>query len=363
MPEPRYVDPAQEAAIEAMVARDSRIGVDTEFVRERTYFAELCLVQFTAGEQIVCADALGLVDDDVRTQFWEPLMRPEWVLHSARQDIEVVYQSAGVMPRRVLDTQIAAALVGYPPQMGYASLVAELFDVELPKSHTRADWSKRPLKPTLLEYAAEDVQYLLPAWDRLAERLEAAGRLDWAIEDSAALLDERLYVVEPSAAIERVKGAGRLTGQARAALAALAAWREKEALSRNRPRQWILRDPVLVDLALRRPSSQRELGQVDGLPDKTRQRHGSRILELLAGAGSDDGYRPPAPPDEAQKRALKQMQRRVARVADELGIAAELLAPKKELSAAMLGARDSRVFNGWRRDVIGAELEGLLESG
>ena len=341
---------------------ESRIGVDTEFMREKTYFAELCLLQIATANEIFCADPIGADRrGQPRDEFWTAITKPEWVLHSGRQDLEVIYQTAGKIPTVIFDTQIAAAFLGLQPQIGYAGLVKELFSVELDKSHTRADWSKRPIRDALLRYAAEDVQYLLPARDELATRLDKLGRLEWALADSKDLLDVRLYEPDPGLAIDRLKGARNLRGRARAAAVALAAWRESEALRRDRPRQWIIRDNVLIDIAINAPTSKSALLDLDGLTDKTVRRLGDDILRLVADATHDkSGYEPPRRPDESQKAALKRMQKRVADVADKLGLAAELLAPRKELSAVMLGNRESRVLQGWRRELIGDELLGLL---
>ena len=232
------------------VGAEPLIGVDTEFMREKTFFAELCLLQISTRDRIFCADPLGADGDGAPADdLWQAIMHSEWVLHSGRQDFEVIYQAAGRLPDNVFDTQVAAALLGFQPQIGYAGLVKELFDIELAKTHTRADWSKRPIADALLNYAAEDVQFLLPARDALIERLERSGRLDWALQDSRDLLDVALYQTDPGAAIQRLKGARNLRGRARAAAAALAAWREQQAIRSNRPRQWIIRDSVLVDLA------------------------------------------------------------------------------------------------------------------
>ena len=334
-------------------------------MRERTYFAELCLIQIATDSQIVCADPLsghGKADSP-DSSFWDSLMRPEWVVHSARQDLEVIYQLAGKMPAQIFDTQVAAAFLGFQPQIGYAGLVKELFGVELDKSHTRANWSKRPIADELLRYAAEDVQYLLPACEELTNRLEEAGRLQWALEDSRDLLEPALYDIDPSTAISRLKAARNLRGRGRAAAAALATWREKEALRTNRPRQWIMRDATLIALAMEKPASVSDLSRVEGLADKTIRRAGKDLLGILAGATHDaSGYKPPRRPDEKQKAALKEMQRRVAVVGDSVGVAAEVLAPKKELSAAMLGDRTGRIFRGWRKALFGEELLGVLEN-
>ena len=339
-----------------------RIGVDTEFMRERTYFAQLCLLQVSTTDDIYCVDPLG--DEDL-ADVWGAIAQREWVVHSARQDIEVIYQTTERMPSNIFDTQVAAALLGFQPQIGYSGLVKELFDVELPKSHTRADWSKRPLPDEYLEYAAEDVEYLLPAHDELAGRLEAKGRLDWAVADSKLLLDKRLYDVDPNSAVDRLKGARNMRGKRRSVAAALATWREAEALRRNRPRQWILRDNVVINIAYAMPASVSELARVEDMPGKLVTRAGKDIVGVVEKASKNgSNYRPPRPPDEAQKELLKKMQAVVQECAADLDLAAEIIASRKELSGIIIGGkRQSRVFDGWRSELIGDRLMELLEAG
>lgn len=357
MPHYRFIE--NPDAVAGDLRDHLHLGIDTEFMRERTYFAQLCLVQVATPDEIYCVDPLV---DAVQEKFWTELLAHDWVVHSARQDIEVVFQSAGAMPASVFDTQIAAGLLGYPAQMGYAGLISELFDVDMAKSHTRADWSKRPLREAYLQYAAEDVEYLLPAWEVLGERLEDQGRLAWALEDSRLLLDPALYEISPEQALERLKGARNLRGRKRAAAARLAAWREAEAIKRDRPRQWIMRDNVLLDIAFKLPTSETELAAIDNLPPKVVTRVGKELLHAVDASASDEhGYKPPGPPDESQKALLKEMQARVAACAQELGIAAETLASKRELSAIIIsGNQNSKVFEGWRAGLIGDELRSML---
>lgn len=357
MPEFILVD--HPDAIISSLHEPARLGVDTEFMREKTFFAELCLVQISTDDRIFCIDPLNGSGMDA---FWDALMRTTWVVHSGRQDIEVVYQTAGKLPNAMFDTQVAAGLLGYAPQMGYATLVTELFAVDIPKSHTRADWSKRPLPEAYLQYAAEDVEYLLPAYDILAERLDQQGRLAWAEEDTAQLLNPALYDIDPSLAIERVKGARNLRGSRRTAAARLAAWRESEAIRANRPRQWIVKDTALLDVAANLPSSVDELSRIDSLPEGLIRRSGDSIVAaLMAARSGESSYAPPRPPDEAQKALLKSMQAHVAECAADLGLASETVASKRDLSAVILdGDRNSKVLTGWRRDVVGEYLLGLL---
>ena len=335
------------------------LGIDTEFIREKTFFAHLCLLQIATQDRIYCVDPLA---GNPMQSFWEKTFEKTWVVHSARQDIEVIFQTAGAMPATLFDTQIAAALLGMQPQIGYAGLVKELFGVDIPKTHTRADWSQRPLPDALLHYAVEDVEYLLPAYELLGERLEKAGRKEWAEQDSQLLLDESLYDVDETQAVHRLKGARNLRGRRRSAAERLAVWREAEAAARNRPRQWILRDNALLEIALELPETMAALQRIDGLPGKLADRAGRKLLAIVAQSADDDhDYRPPAAPNDRQKKLLKTMQTAVANCARELGISPELIAPRKELSAAILmGTTDSRVFRGWRRELIGEQLLGLL---
>jgi ribonuclease D len=341
MPQYKFIDEPDMLVPE--LQRQGQIGIDTEFMRERTYYAQLCLTQIATADETWCVDPLAGHTQDA---FWQEILTHDWVLHSARQDIEVIYQTAGSMPASIFDTQIAAGLLGFPAQMGYAGLVKELFDLEIHKSHTRADWSKRPLRAEYLDYAAEDVEYLLPAYEILTEKLEEKGRLGWALEDSRWLLDPALYDISDSQAIDRLKGARNFRGRRRAAAERLAAWREAEAIKRDRPRQWIMR----------------EMADIQGVPPKLIKRVGQQLLEEIAASANDDtSHSPPQRPDEGQKALLKEMQSRVAACARDLDIAAETVASKRELSAVInSGSRKSRVFSGWRAELIGDDLLALL---
>ncbi len=357
MPEYSFVDHPDN--IHQNITGHDQLGVDTEFMREKTYFAQLCLLQISTRDAIYCVDPLV---ENSQEEFWKQLLAGSWVVHSARQDIEVVYQTAGAMPREIFDTQIAAGLLGMPAQVGYAGLVKELFDVDMAKSHTRADWTKRPLAEAVLDYAAEDVEYLLPAADVLSEGLDKKGRLDWARQDSELLLDPALYDISGAQAVDRLKGARNFRGAKRAAAVRLATWREEEAIQRNRPRQWIIRDNVLLDIAYKLPSSQRQLAEIEGISPKLVSRVGTQLLDAV-GASQDEenGYEPPRPPDEVQKALLKEMQAQVAECAKDLNLAAETVASKRELSSVIIsGNRETRVFTGWRRELIGERLLQLL---
>jgi len=359
----KLIDLSRDCDLTDLAAGASRIGIDTEFMREKTFFPQLCLIQVASSDEILCADPLRLdaAGCPLQEKLWAAIMQPRWILHSGRQDLEVLYAAAGRMPSELFDTQIAAALLGYQPQLGYANLVKTLFDVELAKTHTRADWSKRPLSDAVLQYAAEDVQYLLPACDILTDKLQALGRLEWALEDSSALLDPTLYSFDATSARQRLKGATNLRGQHRAIALALAEWRERRAVKSNRPRQWIMRDAQIVEIAAAAPKNEAALRQASDLSDRALAKISKRLLDVIAtvDTSTDADQQVAAPrPNEHQKKTMKLLQKKVVEIAGQLNIAAELLAPRKELTAAVLGERDSRMFSGWRYKVIG---ESLLE--
>ena len=357
MPDYQFVD--RPNSIVDQLHDHDRLAVDTEFMREKTFFAQLCLVQIATPDDIFCVDPLSNSAQDL---FWKRVLGASWVVHSARQDIEVVLQTAGTMPSEVFDTQIAAGLLGMPAQIGYAGLVKDLLDVDMSKSHTRADWTRRPLPEAVLQYAAEDVEHLLPIASILSERLDKKKRLDWALEDSKRLLDPALYDTGSDQAIGRLKGARNFRGRRRAAAVRLAAWREEEAIRRNRPRQWIVRDGLLLDIAHQLPASVDDLAKVDGMPSKLLHRVGRQLIDEVAAADDQqDNYQPPRPPGEAQKALLKEMQSLVAECAGDLELAAETVASKRELAAAIVtGERNSRVFSTWRRELVGEKLLQLL---
>jgi len=334
------------------------IGIDTEFMREKTFFAQLCLIQIATKKKIFIIDPIDARNLD---KLWKTLSHSTWILHAARQDIEVVYQSSRKMPNKIFDTQIAAGILGFTPQIGYSTLVEELFGVMLQKSQTRANWTKRPMSRSMINYAAEDVEYLMPIYEVLRKKLEDSNRLDWAWEDSAGLLESSLYEPNPNAAIEKIKAAKYLTGKTRSAAVALATWREQYSREKNRPKQWILKDSVLMEIAASNPAHPIDLSKIPGAPSSFSKHLSGDILEIIKKSQhKKNNYTPPARHTEEQKMILKEMSKRVEQKALNLKIYPEILCSKKELLAIGLGENNSRVFNGWRKKIIGEELLKLL---
>ncbi len=339
-----------------------RLAVDTEFVRERTFSAQLCLVQLSDGDHIACVDVLALAGlGPVAGLLTDPAILK--VFHSARQDLEILYEQLGQVPGPVWDTQVAAALTGHPDQVGYGALVEAELGIQLAKGHARTDWSRRPLSDAQLRYAADDVRHLLAVSDRLASRLDASGRADWARTESQALLDESLYAFDSAGAWRRIKGARQLEGEVLSRLVALAAWREEEARRTNRPRRWILADQGLLDLAREAPSDPEAVARLDSVPPAVARRHGRTLVETMADAAGSpppeqDG---PGRLEPAQEKLVKVLMKQLRQTAETKNISASLIAARREVERLVAGDRDLALLSGWRREVAGEELLAFVE--
>ena len=335
----------------------SQLMLDTEFLRERTFFPVLCLIQIATDDAIVLIDPLAIKKME---PLWHLLTHATLVFHAARQDIEVLSQASNRLPARILDTQIAAALCGFPAQIGYANLVQELLGVSLAKSHTRTDWSRRPLRTSELEYAADDVRYLGQITPVLQDRLENLGRTDWAWEDSNRQLRSELYAEETDQAWRRVKGMNRMREESHRRARVLASWRETVATERNLPRRWVIKDEELVAIASQNPTT---IGEVSVYlqSKKAQSRYGGPIIAALASAATDvSDWSPAARPDGEQRATAKRLGQIVQAAAESLEIDSEIIAPQRELKAAAAGDRNLRVFSGWRDKLVGDQLRAEL---
>jgi ribonuclease D len=349
--------PEALARLAEHMATAAGIALDTEFLRERTYRAELCLLQVATLAGPVCVDPIALADlGPLRASLADP--RSEKVLHAARQDLEVLLPVTGMIAP-VFDTQVAAALAGFPAQAGYAELVRRLLSVELPKAHTRTDWSRRPLSPEQIEYALDDVRYLLPLRDLLLEQLERLGRREWLREELLALADPGVLAVQPERAWLRLKGLQTLDPARQALAQSLAAWRERRASARNRPRGWILDDAVLREIIQRVPRSSAQLASLQDMPEGVVKHSGEEILALIDAVGVTEPP-PPLPRRERPDPAFTAMVKRLAdltqAIATELGLATEVLATRRDLEQVARGEPGAAVLTGWRREIVGSRL-------
>lgn len=340
------------------------VAIDTEFMREKTYYARLCLIQVAADDRIACIDPLAIKD---LSPLWERLADPATLilLHAGRQDLEVIFQGGGAIPAPVFDTQIAAALCGYGDQVGYAALVKDVFGVEIDKSMTRADWSRRPLSNDALEYAAEDVRHLHALHAHLVARLQELGREDWVQPEFDALTAPAQYEIDPATSWRRIRAAARMKPREVSVLRALAEWREREAMRVDRPRQWILKDDVLVFLAQRPPKNLAGLLTVRGVEEGFASRHGETVLKLIEEARSA-----PAPEnlpvmkdrlDPAEEAQADLLMAALKAIAADTGLAPASIANRKEIERLVRGERDTDVLRGWRRAAAGEKLVSVLE--
>lgn len=356
-----YIEtPEALAALCRRLAGSPWLALDTEFIRERSYRARLCLLQIASPDLVACIDPLALPDlaplrgllaaaDTVK------------VLHAAHQDLEILYQLYGEVPTPVFDTQIAAALLGQGDQIGYGRLVADLLGIELAKDHARTDWAQRPLDPAQVRYAADDVRYLGEIYLAQHERLAALGRGDWLEDDFRRLSDPASYRVDPQAQWKRLRGIQHLRGRQLCAAQALAAWREQLAQDADRPRRWILADDVLVDLARRMPRNAAALARIRGLPERTLERHGDTLVDLFEQARK----RPESECPQAAERlvltpdqeALADLLMATLRVeAQRQNIGPAMLATRRELERLAVGETDLPVLRGWRAKLVGDTL-------
>lgn len=364
-------DPSDLEAALARLRGADRLALDTEFMRERTYHPQLCLVQIATGTDCVLIDPLAGLDLAPLHELLQQRSRLK-ILHAARQDLEVLLISGGGVPGPLFDTQVAAALLGHPAQIGYAELVARQLGHSIDKGQTRTDWSRRPLTPAQLAYAADDVRHLLVLHSELQAALDERGRGGWVSEETATLEDPALYRTDPAAAWRRLKGLHRLRPTEQAAARALAEWRERRAVESDRPRGWIMADEALYAIATRAPETVAALGSIDSVPPATVRKRGEEIVALVRAARADaeasattstsilEPPRRPTPEEQAQAARLLRI---VRERAETLGISPEVLATRRDVEALAFGsvAPDrSPLLRGWRGEVLGAALGPLL---
>lgn len=336
------------------LAASEVIGLDTEFVRERTFYPRPGLVQVSDGHHIGLLDAVRMPHMAGLGRMLENSLQVK-VLHSVGEDLEVLRILTRTLPSPLFDTQIAAAMLGYPLQCRYETLVSEVLAVELPGGKARSDWCKRPLTRDLTTYAAQDVIWLPRLQAILSEALELKGRLSWLQEDCERLLaNARDESAEP--AVLRVKGAGSLDDDQLEILARLAEWRDHEAQRRDLPRSFVVRDEVMMTLAASPPGPERER-QLRALPPPVLRRHGDRFSAILAEAPRTDFERPATlkPLSPEQRERIKLCQAAVTRLAGEIEVEPALLASRREITRLVRGEMPDWM-GGWRGQLLGEIL-------
>ena len=342
------------------------VAIDTEFMREKTYYPLLCLVQVATDDKEFLIDPLAIGD---LTPMGKLLSDPRTVkvFHAGRQDRELLYHNCGTVVGPVFDTQAAAPLLGLPQQVGYSSAVSEFCGVKLKKLDGLTDWSLRPLSGSQIQYSIEDVRYLLPMYDKMCEQLEESGRLHWLDSEFAQMSDPAEFEQPESELWRKVKKANSLPRKQLVHVANLAIWRERIAKKRNIPRRWVLSDELLVEISRREPATVEELYRIRGSREKLTSAMAKDIIGLIeAGRRSD----PTTWPAKEKKRNLAMGADATADVlmglvrirAKENNVAPQVLATHDELVALANGRRIGLdLLSGWRYELVGRELVEFLE--
>ncbi len=362
----QYIDsPEQLPLLCEQISREPWIALDTEFLREKTYYPKFCLLQIAAPGWVACIDPLAIVDlSSLFAAIYNPTITK--VLHSCRQDLEIFYQLTGRIPQPIFDTQIAAPLLGFQENPGYAMLVSSFLNINLNKAHTRTDWSKRPLSQDQIQYAADDVIYLCKIYAMMCEQLEKLGRLNWLESDFAALDNPELYQLSPENAWLKLRGKNKLTGRQLSILQTLSEWRERTAQTEDKPRNWLFPDDMLLELAKLQPVSVSDLSKIRNINERSVNRYGKVVCELIEVARQ----RPPKPLKEKERPIKKTQQHEavmdvlnaVVRIrAEENSLNPVILATRKELEQLLFGEEDCPLLHGWRYKMAGRELQGLLQ--
>jgi ribonuclease D len=372
MPRPEFPPPAlisDTDALDALCRRlraEKFVTVDTEFMRERTYWPELCVVQLAGTQEVAVVDAEapnidlaplgGLLADHQVTK----------VFHAARQDIEIFVMKFGEVPAPVFDTQVGAMVAGFGDQVAYDALVAGLAGGHIDKAHRFSDWSARPLSQAQLAYAAADVTWLRLVYDKLCARLQEEGRLEWVAEEMATLTDPATYRIDPDEMWLRLRPRSsnrRYLGMVRA----LAAWREREVQRINIPRQRLLRDETLLEIAATMPDSADALARARGITRGFAEgRTGASLLEAIASARAlPEDALPSVPrseggrPSPALVALLKVL---LAAKSEQHNVAPRLIASSEDIDRLALHETDDvPALHGWRREVFGDDAVALIE--
>lgn len=361
-----YISDASE--LQAFIARartSDILAIDTEFLREKTYYPRLCLLQMATEQEDVIVDPFTVGPLDCLVELLEnPAITK--LFHSGSQDIEIIYHELGTMPQPLFDTQIAAALLGHTLQIGYGSLVQSECGVTLKKGDSFTDWSRRPLSKSQLEYAADDVIYLPALYRSMAAKLDKLGRLEWLDADFKELCDPERYQANPRERYKKLKRVHHLSMRQLSAAREVTAWREEKAMRSNVPRKWVMSDEHIVEACKREPRSVDELFMVRGLREKLSTEDARSVLAAIQTGVSLPRKEWPQPERPSRNEANVEVEvdalSAILRLrAKENDIAPQVLASHKDLIDVARCYRDSEVLKGWRYEIVGADLLDFME--
>ncbi|HEY9793460.1 MAG TPA: ribonuclease D [Candidatus Obscuribacterales bacterium] len=355
-----------------LIDESGRFGMDLEFIPERTYTAELCLVQIATNDEVFLIDPLALPD---LTPIWQRIANPDLlkVLHAGDQDLDLMFTASRLLPQNVMDTQIAAGFIGFGYPVGYGKLLQQLLNISISKTESYTDWTHRPLSKSQIEYAIDDVRHLLPMYDRLVERLQSMNRAEWVKEECKKYSELEYYNRDRTNDFFRVKGANTLNRRGLAVLRELTGWRHGEAHRINKPLKSILQDGILLEFARRPPKDLADIQRIRGVrPDQARQYGAGLLKAVKEGLAVADEELPRWPQTRIPSRRevlMADVLYTVLRViCFDLDIATELVATRGILEALVrqhvegnLQTSTLPIMHGWRHEMAGKQLVEMLD--
>lgn len=345
-----------EPLFKKMSEQSGVVAVDTEFLREKTYSAKLCLVQLGIGEDQYCIDVLVINDLSLLIDLFadEKILK---LFHAARQDMEVIYQTLNVLPKPIFDTQLASAFCGGDMQQGYGAMVLERTGVELPKTQSRTDWTRRPLSADQIEYAGDDVAHLEELYRQTKQLLDENQRFEWYQQEIESYYELDKYIMDPALAYKRLSGGG-LTIKQQHILKAMAEWREATAQKRDIPRTWVMRDDKLFDLVTQQPTTEQEVKDLEVFGRKSVVYLAPLALEIMGAVAPSEErlWRKVEPLTKQEKGICSGMMKELSRISEHLGIAQALLGTRKDTESLFRHRQSERLLSGWRKESVGDVL-------
>ena len=327
------------------IKTDTELAVDTEFKRVNTFYPQLCLVQIATKNHIDCIDVLAIKD---LTPLFNKLFNKDtlWIVHSARQDIEALFYLSKKLPYKLFDTQVAASMSGYPMQVSYQALTESLQNIYLDKAFTRLDWTTRPLPEGAIKYALDDVKYLLKNYHNLSEILNKENKIKWLEEDAQELLNINTYIPKLTDAWKKVKGINKINRKHHALAVELAAWREYQAINKNKPRKWIMADEKLISYAQGR----------EKLSKDARSSFNSFIKDnnITTTSIKINKNKVPSATEKARKNELQKL---IQQKADAYNLDSGIIANGKSLLQYIRGDQSVKFNQGWRYEILQGELK------
>jgi len=341
------------------------LALDTEFIRESTYYPKLCLIQIASERDIVCIDTIAIDNlSSLKELLYQPTITK--IFHSASQDLEIFVNLFDAVPTPVFDTQIAASLLGYGDQVSYAHLVNEICNIELDKSLSRTNWERRPLTEKEVRYAVDDVKYLAKVYLYLKDKLSVMQRTHWAEFECNILSAVGKYKVDTDEIWKNVKGAGKLAPHQLIVLKKLSKWRETQAIIENKPRRWILSDKALRTLAIEQPVSLDTLQHIEDINGSHAGYAKTLLDEIKLAQNVPENDWPETssigPLSNEQRKLVKRAQGLIRKRAEELDISPSLLATRSVIEKLIRGKRELDILSSWKKNLVGDELIKLIES-